>query len=730
MKKKGRMNKYVKFLIYLVVVVLINIAGMTLFFRADLTADNAYSLSEASRKVVGTLSEPLTIKVFFTRNLPAPYNNIGRYLHDLLEEYALAGNRFFNYEFYDISSEEDERSRHNQETARSYGIQPVQIQVLEHDEMKFQMAYMGMVLIHGDLIETFPAVTSTDQLEYQMTSKIRKMNNKISALLRLKDKIQVKLFVSSSLQAVGPYMNLTALRELPGKIKGVVDQLNEKNYGRLSFSHLDPSANPADEEEVNRYNILSLQWKEFTDARGETIPADKGYAGLIVEHGRKVEEMQLIKVFRLPIFGTQYQITDPEELRETLNKNIENVMDINQEIGYLADHGTPSLQAGYPGPEQPDRETLSHFENLLAEDYSVTPVRLKESGIPDGLSFLILAGPAEPFTDYELYQIDQFLMKGNSLAIFLDAFNEVMPQDRQSMMMGQQPAYPPLHTGLEKLLTHYGIAVKPSYVLDENCFKQRVVRSPGGGERPIYFAPIIKNERINKTVDYLKNIKGLVMLKASPLEVDDHKVKENGLKAVKLLSSSDRSWEMAGRIDLNPMFMAPPTDEDAFKSRALAYTLEGAFPSYFADKPIPVKEEDTSLNPAAGDQGANKETVGRDMSRILSQGATLKKGKPARIFLIGTSEVLKDNILDEDGRNTNSQFVMNVVDYLNGREENAVMRSKTQQFNPVREIAPAARAAIKTGNIAGLPVLVILSGLVVWFRRSSRKRVIQEIFRK
>ena len=84
--KKGS-GKYIKFVAYLIVIVLVNIAGITLFLRMDLTSNKLYSISKASQKVVSTLSEPLTIKVFFTKDLPAPHNNTERYLHDLLQEY-------------------------------------------------------------------------------------------------------------------------------------------------------------------------------------------------------------------------------------------------------------------------------------------------------------------------------------------------------------------------------------------------------------------------------------------------------------------------------------------------------------------------------------------------------------------------------------------------------------------------------------------------------------------
>jgi ABC-2 type transport system permease protein len=729
MDKKANINKYSRFLIYLIVIVLLNIAGVTFFFRADLTSNKVYSLSDASKAVVKTLSEPLTIKVFFSSNLPAPYNNIERYLHDLLEEYSVEGKKYFNYQFHEVSGEESDQSRRNKDLAQSYGVNPVQIQNIEQDEVKFQQAYMGIVLIHGDIIEALPSITSTEGLEFQITSSIQKMNNKISALLRLKDKIKVKLFLSSSLSIVGPYMNISGLSELPARVQEIVNNLNGKNYSKLEFSHLDPSINTDRASEAEQYDIVRLNWDEFKDRRGKTIPADKGYAGIIVEHADKAEKIKLIDVVRLPIFGTQYHLTELETLEKAIDETVENVININEEIGYLADHGTLSFgQAQPPTMAFQQEESLSSLNSLLSEQYSVKQVNLKEEGIPDGLSFLIIAGAKENFSDYELYQIDQFLMRGNKLAIFMDSFNQVTPQGQQAMQQMRQPIFIPLNTGLEKLLAHYGVTVQKSIVLDKNSYKQNVPQAFGGGERQIYFAPIIKNEMINKETEYLSNIKGLVMLQASPLQIDEQKIKDNGLVASRLFSSSVKSWEMSERINLNPMFMRPPTDEGEFKSLPLAYTIEGPFPSYFADNPIPEKEA-VKKDEAVTDETKNEtESKGVDMSAIAAEGTTIKKGKSTRIFVIGTSEILKDNVLDKEGVSPNSQFIMNVVDYLNNREEIAVMRSKTQRFNPLREIEPGARTAIKTANIAGLPVLVIIAGLIVWYRRASRKRYIQKIF--
>jgi len=178
------------------------------------------------------------------------------------------------------------------------------------------------------------------------------------------------------------------------------------------------------------------------------------------------------------------------------------------------------------------------------------------------------------------------LMKGTNLALFIDAFKEINPNNQQRFTM-RGPNFVPLDTGIEKLLSHYGIHIKKSYVLDENCHKQRLPRDMGGGERPIYFAPIIKNKNINHDLGFIRNIKGLVAVKISPLELDEATISKNNLKAVKLFSSSKKSWEIRKNINLNPMFLSPPASDDEEQSFPLAYLVEGEFPSYFAGKPIP-----------------------------------------------------------------------------------------------------------------------------------------------
>ena len=59
--------------------------------------------------------------------------------------------------------------------AQKSGIQPVQLQVLENDKFEVKRVYMGMVLLYGDKREVLPVIQTTTGLEYEITTRIKKM---------------------------------------------------------------------------------------------------------------------------------------------------------------------------------------------------------------------------------------------------------------------------------------------------------------------------------------------------------------------------------------------------------------------------------------------------------------------------------------------------------------------------------------------------------------------------
>jgi ABC-type uncharacterized transport system involved in gliding motility auxiliary subunit len=350
--------------------------------------------------------------------------------------------------------------------------------------------------------------------------------------------------------------------------------------------------------------------------------------------------------------------------------------------------------------------------------------------VPPDVKSIIIARPTEPFTDWELFQIDQALMRGQNLAIFLDPFKENVSQDMGYMGMQGQVTYEPLDTGLEKLMAHWGVGVGQAIVMDETCYAQATSQGLGGGKQSIYYAPIIQPENINSSLPMMRNIKEFLALKVSPITLDEDTLSKNDLAATVVFSSSPRSWEMEAPINLNPLYHTPPGSDEDFGQKTLACLIEGSFPSYFAGKQIPEKaaEDDTAGD---GDDMVEETLPGQEAPtppEVTTTGGIIQQGNPARVFLIGSGEMIRDNLLDEDGTSPNSMLVMNMIDALNGHEDMALMRSKIQSHNPLDTTSALARMVIKTVNIGGLPLLVVLFGLSVWVRRHVRRKAIEKMF--
>jgi ABC-type uncharacterized transport system involved in gliding motility auxiliary subunit len=97
---------------------------------------------------------------------------------------------------------------------------------------------------------------------------------------------------------------------------------------------------------------------------------------------------------------------------------------------------------------------------------------------------------------------------------------------------------------------------------------------------------------------------------------------------------------------------------------------------------------------------------------------------------MASADMLQDNVMDAGGRGPNATYILNVIDYLNDREGIAVMRGKEQRFNPLNDAKAGTKTFVKTLNIIGLPALVVLFGIAVWFRRHGRKKNIQMMFKR
>lgn len=708
-------QKYIKFTIYIVLIVLLNFVSDTLFFRVDLTKNKMFSISDASKDLVKNLSVPLTIKVFFTPDLPAPHNNTERYLRDLLEEYSSHGNSNFNYQFLNVSAKKEQTlsSIGNQSIAESYDIKPSGIRIIEEDEESIKYAYRGLVLINGDMIERIPVVDSTEGLEYKITMAIRRLNNKISVLSSIDGKIDVKLYMSDSLIKMAPFLQISDISKAPETLKVAVEKLNRKYFNKINFKYINPSkeSSPELDAEIKKNGIFSIAWEAIPQ---KGIEKGTGSMGMVIGYKGKKITVPVLESVRIPLFDvTQYKYNLKQTI-EFLPDYLEAVVDINQKIGFLSSHSGHTLQQ----TRSRQKKSFDVFNMLLSSNYTVQEVDITKDRINENLKCLIIADPAKKFTQYELYQIDQALMRGTNLAFFMDPFKQA-PVTRQMQMMGKRSNFVPVDTGLGKLLKHYGVTVESSYVMDENCYKPV---DPRQGQLKLYYIPIIESENINSNLPFMKDLKGLVTMQAAPVIVSEAKRKDPKVKVFSLFTTSKKSWDVKKNFNLdNPKAIRIPQSAATKGKKDMAFILEGEFESYFKGKKIPVKKTSEKEAKKFKKQGVKniKAEPGKDFIAKRSHG---------KIFVMGTSKMLENNLIDREGQSPNSIFVMNVIDSLNDLESIAVMRAKKKGYNPISKTDYLTKSFFKGLNIVGLPILIVIFGGVVWLKRSGRKRAIKKEF--
>jgi len=665
------------FPLFLVVLVLANLVAANVFFRIDLTSRRSYSLSEASRSAIRTLEEPLSVKVFFTRNLPAPYNSVERYLGDLLVEYNGVGNRRFSYSFYDMEKNE------NKDLAESYGIRPAQIQELKNDEVGIKNAYMGLAIVYSDAIEAMNDITSADGLEYRLTTTIARTTAKANALSGLAGKVKLTVYASSSLKAFGiqDYDKLDAI------VRKAFDSVNAKYRDRLEYSFADV----ADQAEIDRvsstYGVQKINWSA---QRG--IASGSGLLGIVVENGDKSRSLPLSLV--RGIFGG-YAVAGIDSLEARIDENLQALTATTLVVGYITGHGEKSLYD--------NRQGAAALNALTADSYELKELSLEKEDIPASMTTLVINGPRTPFSKEELYKIDQFIMRGGSVLALIDPFDEQMPQNG---MYGAQPTYLPIESGLNALLEKYGAKLGRNYVMDSECY---IARQQGQPEMPLYYVPIIDRKGMNQESTVSKNLSSVIFLKAGEVTSLVGEGAKGERTATPLVSSSAESWLMADRINLVPYTIAKPA-ADKLARHDLALLLEGRFESAFEKTPEPEGEAQT-------------ESTAFETSTYLAR--SVQRGK---ILVVGTSEISGPALLDGSGRQPVAIFLRNALDYLAGNEDLNPMRTKGLGLDELDKTKPALRAVVKSVNQYGLPLLVALAGLFAWRARVRRRERIQAFY--
>lgn len=150
----------------------------------DLTENKIFTLSDASKEVVGNLEEPVEVKVFISSDMPPPFHTLAQQVNDLLADYQSASGGKLTYQIIQPSSDDEEA----EEAARGFGIEKVGIGTESEDEVALRAVYKGVAFVMGDKVEVIADLRTTgsvefDNFEYDFTKALMNLTLKESRKL-------------------------------------------------------------------------------------------------------------------------------------------------------------------------------------------------------------------------------------------------------------------------------------------------------------------------------------------------------------------------------------------------------------------------------------------------------------------------------------------------------------------------------------------------------------------
>lgn len=168
-----KLNTIITTLAILILLIVANYLAARHPVRLDLTENGKYTLAPATKEMLGGLDDVLTVRVYFSSDIPPELVAIRRDVDDLLEEYKNAAGDRLKVEYVDPASSSLEEQK-----VAMMGIPPIQINVIRRDKQEVAKIYLGMALMYGDRQQVIPVIQRTSNLEYVMDEAILKIASK------------------------------------------------------------------------------------------------------------------------------------------------------------------------------------------------------------------------------------------------------------------------------------------------------------------------------------------------------------------------------------------------------------------------------------------------------------------------------------------------------------------------------------------------------------------------
>lgn len=554
---------------------------------------------------------------------------------------------------------------------------------------------LGAILVLLNLLGVFGVNLRADATEAEVFS-LSKGSKRLAS--SLDDQMEVRAYFSKDLPP--PY------NALGRYTRDLLAEYRDASGGKITLKFIEPDTDEekqaAESDGIDRVQDQKLESDSFS--------VHEGYRGISLHYLGDSKAIGRVDTTE----GLEYAIT----------QTIKELVGEKTEVGVLGGHEGPSLAQG-----------LTSLKQYLPT-YDLKEVKA-DAEIPQNLKALLIVHPETPLSETELRYIDQYVMRGGSLAVFGGGIKVDANQ-------GTQPTGKPIDSGLNKLLEKWGVTLDNRIVADAQCGRARMPTQIPGLAIPVPYppVPIVSFDEGQRKHPALFRISQVAMPYSVRISLNDALKSDKAVARTVLARSTESAWLMEGdTIDLQarerwnvPGYNGPYT---------MGVALEGKLPSAFAAvaQSVPAGQEGAAPPPAIT--------------------APERAEKSARVLVFGSGYFMRDEFLPPPQPNQNLMgsavaFVLNSIDWLAQDSDLIEIRAKNIE-DPMLEVPQTVREAEATiteaiqeqdetkakqafdkrkdamkawdarkdlyrwGNTLAIPGAFALVGVVRWRVRRSRK---------
>ncbi|MBN2547415.1 MAG: GldG family protein [Spirochaetes bacterium] len=348
-----------------------------------------------------------------------------------------------------------------------------------------------------------------------------------------------------------------------------------------------------------------------------------------------------------------------------------------------------------------DKKYEDDYKSLKESlDIEFDNVSILDSGanIPDDITILVLIG-GENLSEYDIFQIDQFLMNGGKAFIAVNGVNIIR-------MSGGDLIGNPNSSKLIPLLKNYGFSVEKYIIGDNDSFY------PIYNNNIIYRYPVwpeIKPQNFNKTHVAVKGLRHLLLFWPTAVNIDDN-IKD---KTEVLFHTTERAFSLIDDFNLDVLHYKIPFNVNEQKYD-LAVAFEGKISTFFKDRDIP----DNIINPNVKFSG------------------NIKKSGNVKMVLICNDIIFEHNYINED--NESLYLLLNSIDWLTGNEGLIEIRSKQRFSRPLDKISKTSidsgfytrKNIIISISTYIMPLLFFIMAILIKILRNIKNRELRFLYDK